>query len=135
VGSGGVTGHIITGGNCVDIRGNASANVRVIYAPNALVTIHGSGHVRGAVVANSCTMTGGASLIYDANAHLGEIPGVIGGGNEPGGGEPGTGVPVGGGPGGPGGTGGGPGGSGPGGGATGGEVDIDIGQLIELDYQ
>lgn len=137
VGSGGVAGHIITGGSNVDITGNASAHVRVLYAPNALVNIHGSGHVRGAVVANSCVMTGGTSIVYDAGAHLGEIPDIIGGGNEPGGGEPGTGVPVGGGPGDGspgGGTGGDPGGGSPGG-ATGGEVSIDIGKLIELDYQ
>lgn len=136
VGSGGVTGHIITGGSSVNITGNASAYVRMIYAPNALVSLSGSGHVRGAVVANSCVMTGGTWITYDAAAHLGEIPGIIGGGNEPGGSEPGTGVPVGGGPESPGGgTGGDPGGGSSGDGVTGGEVDIDIGKLIELDYQ
>lgn len=144
VGSGGVTGHIISGGNNVNITGNASAHVRVIYAPKAQVNLNGSGHVRGAVVANSCVMTGGTSIVYDANAHLGDISGIIGGGNEPGGGEPGTGEPTGGDPGGesPGGDpGGDPGGGSPGGGSPGsgsvvrGEVSIDIGKLIELDYQ
>lgn len=146
VGSGGVTGHMITGGSSVNITGNASAHVRVIYAPNAQVSLSGSGHVRGAVVANSCVMSGGTWITYDENAHLGDISGVIGGGNEPGGGEPGTGGPTGGNSGGgdPGGgdTGGSTGGTGGTGGGTGGtggvvvggEVSIDIGKLTELEY-
>lgn len=132
-GSGGVTGHIITGGGLVDITGNASALVRVIYAPNALVRLSGSGHVRGAVVANRCEMSGGTWITYDANANLGDFPGVIGGGNASGGDEPGTGPIQGGSDDGDGGNGNG-GNGGNGSTVNGGTVSVDVGKLVELDY-
>lgn len=58
-GSGGITGHIVTGGTQVNITGDATANVRVLYAPNAAVKLTGSGKVRGSLIGKSVHMEGG----------------------------------------------------------------------------
>lgn len=63
--SGGVMGHIFTGGSSVIVSGDASAYSRVLYAPNANVRLEGSGRVRGAVVANDFLMRGDTRVIYD----------------------------------------------------------------------
>ncbi len=64
-GSNGIIGHIVSGGANVTITGNAEANVRAVYAPNAHVSLEGSGRVRGAVVANSFSALGNARVFYD----------------------------------------------------------------------
>ncbi|MEX0660453.1 MAG: hypothetical protein WEA58_11270 [Balneolaceae bacterium] len=64
-GSGGIQGHIITGGTNVDIMGAAEAISRMIFAPNADIEIGGSGSVRGAIVADSFRGFGNASVIFD----------------------------------------------------------------------
>jgi hypothetical protein len=48
--SGEILGSIFTGGTDVKLSNSSSARVQVIYAPNALVTLHNSGYVKGAVV-------------------------------------------------------------------------------------
>jgi len=68
-GSGGITGHILTGGNRVEISGAAQGNVRVLYAPNAALHITGSGNLSGVAVVDSFTGSGAASL---------QITGLIG---------------------------------------------------------
>ena len=74
LGSGGLAGHIVTGGTSVDISGNAAAHVRVIYAPNAYVRLDGSGHATGAVIAKSCSLIGDTYITYQADAGAGGIP-------------------------------------------------------------
>lgn len=64
-GSGGITGNIISGGNNVIISGDASAIVRALYAPNAVIKYTGSGKTRGAVIGKDIEMSGGTSIIYD----------------------------------------------------------------------
>ncbi len=62
--SGGIQGNIITGGSHVLINGDASANVKALYAPKADVTMGGSGKIKGALVANSFFIDGGAWVQY-----------------------------------------------------------------------
>lgn len=76
IGSGGITGHIITGGNYVKISGGSSAYVRAIYAPNAHVEISGSGSLTGALICNSFNISGGSILTYD-NSIMDTFPGMI----------------------------------------------------------
>lgn len=64
-GSGGIKGHIITGGENVSIRGGSSANVRALLAPNAAVSLNGSGALKGAIVCEEISLTGGASVEYN----------------------------------------------------------------------
>ena len=63
-GSGGIMGHIITGGPEVNITGDASANVRVLYAPNANVKLTGSGKVRGALIGNTVRLEGDTKVVW-----------------------------------------------------------------------
>ncbi len=69
-GSGGVTGHIVTGGTTVNVTGNAEANVRAVYAPNAVLTVSGSSRIRGAVVAQSINVLGNSRIFYDDSLNL-----------------------------------------------------------------
>jgi hypothetical protein len=64
-GSGGIVGHIITGGANVIVSGNAEANSRFVYAPNAHVSLSGSGRIRGAVIAGSFAALGNTRVFYD----------------------------------------------------------------------
>jgi len=63
-GSGGIQGNIMTGGSSVEIFGNAEANSRIIFAPNAHVELKGSGRVRGAIVADRFTAGGNTRVFY-----------------------------------------------------------------------
>jgi hypothetical protein len=89
-GSGGVAGHIVSGGSRVDVSGAATVNYkRVIYAPHAHVEISGSG-ATGAVVSNTFNMSGGTFLQIphnedNTNEYDSELPELIfegTGGNE-----------------------------------------------------
>lgn len=63
--SNGIVGNIVTGGQNLVISGDASASVKVIYAPNAFVNMSsGSGKVKGSIIAGSISMAGGASVEY-----------------------------------------------------------------------
>ena len=64
-GSNGVTGHIITGGDEIDINGDASLNTRILYAPNANVNLGGSGQIKGSLIADRFSGYGNAKIIYD----------------------------------------------------------------------
>ena len=81
--SGGVTGHVISGGEKVNITGASFADVRVIYAPNAYVFVGGSGSVKGAVIAKKCKVEGGSYIKYDAGATLNDAPGIGSGSSPP----------------------------------------------------
>lgn len=63
-GSDKINGNIIAGGTSVKVDGDVSANVRVIYAPNAAVNLDGSGKIKGSIIAQSLKMTGGSLLEY-----------------------------------------------------------------------
>lgn len=63
-GSGGFQGHIITGGTSVSVTGSADAYSRVIYAPNATVSMTGSGKVTGTVVARHYIGSGSADVYF-----------------------------------------------------------------------
>lgn len=69
-GSNGILGHIVSGGNNVNITGNAEANVRILYAPNANVSIGGSGRVRGPVVANYLAAEGNSRVFYNPESDI-----------------------------------------------------------------
>jgi hypothetical protein len=66
-GSGGILGHIISGGSKVTISGAADANVRVLYAPEADVFIGGSGKVKGALIGKIISIEGAGSVTYVGN--------------------------------------------------------------------
>jgi len=84
--SGGVKGHIITGGNNVSIAGDGSAVVKALYAPNANVSITNSGSIYGAVVAKNFSTSGNSRIFYDSSMSSVILP--IGGGSGPGGPTP-----------------------------------------------
>ena len=63
--SGYMNGHIVTGGDEVRIDGDAGAFVRVLYAPEASVTIEGSGKVEGIIVAKELKITGNSYIKYE----------------------------------------------------------------------
>ena len=65
-GSGGIQGHIITGGESVIVDGAAQANTRILYAPNATVRVDGSGRIRGAVVASRFIATGAGVVEFSS---------------------------------------------------------------------
>lgn len=60
---GDIMGSIFTGGAKVDLKN--SSYVRVIYAPNALVTLHNSGNVDGAIVCKEFFSKNGSTVRYD----------------------------------------------------------------------
>lgn len=64
-GSGGIQGHIISGGNKVEVTGNAEAISRVIFAPEAAVELSGSGRVRGAIVSKSFKAVGNTRVFFE----------------------------------------------------------------------
>lgn len=64
-GSGGIQGHILSGGNEVNIVGAATAHVRGLVAPNADVNIKGSGEIKGSLIANTVNMVGTGTVKYD----------------------------------------------------------------------
>lgn len=79
--SGGITGHIITGGENVSIIGDAEANVRALYAPLARIVVANGARFRGALVCDSLTVTGNSRVIYD-NSIQDTFPDIWMGGEE-----------------------------------------------------
>lgn len=75
VGSAGVTGHVVTGGQSVKFSGGtqASANGTVVFAPNAEVELVGSGTLRGGVISKTFKIEGGAKVISN-NIDLSKSP-------------------------------------------------------------
>lgn len=63
-GSNSLTGSLITGGTRVDIRGAASAESRVVYAPNAEVDLRGSASIYGAVISDTFRALGNSHVYY-----------------------------------------------------------------------
>ena len=74
--SGGIIGHIITGGNYVEISGAASVHVKVIYAPNAHVRMIESGSLTGALICNPFEAGGNSTLTFD-NSNMDTFADII----------------------------------------------------------
>ncbi|MBP3191912.1 DUF7305 domain-containing protein [Natronogracilivirga saccharolytica] len=78
-GSNSLTGSLITGGTSVDIRGAASAESRVVYAPNAHVELRGSASIHGAVISDSFRAVGNSHVYYEEDLDS-ELPDLDTGG-------------------------------------------------------
>ncbi len=72
-GSGAVTGHLITGGSQVSVQGSADAETRLLYAPNADISVKGSGYIRGAVIGRTIDVSGSAHVTF-VDVDLDSIP-------------------------------------------------------------
>ncbi|MGI6132523.1 MAG: DUF7305 domain-containing protein [Bacillota bacterium] len=59
-----VTGHIITGGPRVSISNGVSADIRVIYAPNADVQLSNSAELKGALIGKTVTLSNSAKVTW-----------------------------------------------------------------------
>ncbi len=81
-GSGGIQGHVITGGNNVTVSGAAVANTRILYAPNAHVQVTGSGSIKGSIVANTFSSSGSGKVQFstELSSELPELEVEDGGG-------------------------------------------------------
>ena len=64
-GGGGFQGHIFTGGSEVKMNGGARAYSTLIFAPRAAFDMSGGAQIRGAVVANEFSGSGGAIVLKD----------------------------------------------------------------------
>lgn len=74
LGSGGVAGNIISGGNNITVTGNAASLSKVIYAPNARFTLTGSGVVLGSVVCKTFFSEGAGSVLSSGAMPRPEFP-------------------------------------------------------------
>ncbi len=79
-GGGGVTGHMITGGDEVKINGGFYGYVKAILAPEAEIKLTGGGTINGSVVGKEIEMSGGATVNYD-NSLNDNLPEEIVGGS------------------------------------------------------
>lgn len=71
-----IRGHILTGGNTVQISGDASVNSRVIYAPNATVEMDGRGSgvkVQGSIISKEFKGNGNYEVTYNGEMDI-EFP-------------------------------------------------------------
>ena len=64
-GSNSLKGSVISGGNNITISGAASANSRVIYAPNAHVSMTGSSVIYGSAISNSFIASGASRAQFN----------------------------------------------------------------------
>lgn len=76
-GNNGIQGHLIIGGSAVDIIGTADLLTRIIYAPNAHVTLSGNGYVNGSIIAESAEMQGSTEIVYDESDISTLPPGIL----------------------------------------------------------
>ncbi len=58
-------GYLMTGGTSVSLSNNSQVFTALYYAPNANVTIAQNGVVRGAIIANSVTISNGTIIEYE----------------------------------------------------------------------
>ncbi|MGE6367647.1 pilus assembly PilX N-terminal domain-containing protein [Planococcus kocurii] len=75
VGSAGITGHLVTGGQSVKFSGatQGTANGTVVFAPYAGVELTGSGTLKGGIISKTFKMEGGAKVI-SKSVNLNENP-------------------------------------------------------------
>lgn len=71
---GNILGNLVTGGNYLSIKGGSDADVKMIYAPRANVIVSEGGHIKGAIVSNTFTMSGGSIITF---SEPGFDPGLI----------------------------------------------------------
>jgi hypothetical protein len=64
-GGGGFQGNIITAGKKVEVTGGSWTNSSLFLAPNAEFTLGEGGIIKGSVIADSFTGTGGGSVTYE----------------------------------------------------------------------
>jgi len=64
-GTAGIQGNVITGGDHVDLKGNAEAISRSIFAPNATVEANGTVYVRGSIISYQFVGSGTTTVEYD----------------------------------------------------------------------
>jgi len=69
-GSTGITGHIVTGANEVEISGDARAYSRIIYAPAASLNLNGSAAIKGLAVAKDIQLIGNSFIYYDSSMNM-----------------------------------------------------------------
>ena len=69
-GSTGITGHIVTGGNEVEVSGDARAYSRIIYAPAASLNLNGSAAIKGLAVAKDIQLIGNSLIYYDSSMNM-----------------------------------------------------------------
>ncbi len=76
-GSSGIMGHIVSGGANISVTGDASALVRVMYAPDAKVLVTGSGKIRGGLVCRELEGTGNIRIVHsgDNTVPIRDLPG------------------------------------------------------------
>lgn len=60
-----ISGHIITGGTQVTISNGVSANVRLVYAPNADVYLSNSAELKGALIGKTVTLSNSAKVTWN----------------------------------------------------------------------
>ena len=60
-----ISGHIITGGQSVKISNGVSGDVRLIYAPNAAITLHNGVELNGALVGKTVTLKDEAKVTWN----------------------------------------------------------------------
>lgn len=71
-------GSLVTGGEAVRVNGNAKANVALIYAPNADLSIEGNSSITGCTVSKTLSMSGDAKLIFSEDIDSGFVEGDSG---------------------------------------------------------
>lgn len=64
-GTSGIQGNVLTGGVNVEIKGNAEAISRTVYAPNATVSLTGTARIRGSVISKEFYAQGNAVIRYE----------------------------------------------------------------------
>ena len=58
-----ILGNLVTGGNYLSIKGGSDADVKMIYAQGHVIVSEG-GHIKGAIVSNTFTMSGGSIITF-----------------------------------------------------------------------
>ncbi len=74
IGSGGVAGNIISGGNNITISGNTASLSRVIYAPKAHVYLTGTGVMKGSIVCKTFFSEGGGMVEHPGSSPYPAFP-------------------------------------------------------------
>lgn len=60
-------GVLLYGGSDLTLNGGFDADANIVYAPNAVMTMQGGAHIRGAVVVKEGNLNGGAGITYISN--------------------------------------------------------------------
>jgi hypothetical protein len=80
-GGSGFQGHLLLGGGEIEINGGANAVTQLFYAPNSDVIMSGGGTIKGSIIAQSYTATGGSSVTFDS-LNPNDLPPILAGTSE-----------------------------------------------------